>query len=150
MVSVAFMLVAAMAAEQGKLGISPLSSQIQSSHNRSMGPRSPAVWVVEPSVMTCPRDGGTMWWVMELAPFAAFVFADTVASASSQVKVGRPCIERHLLATSRTFWPPTVAPELPDDGGGGEGSSSLTGADSGAGAGAAAGASFGAGAGAGT
>ena len=91
-----------------------------------------------------------MWWFIALAPFAAFVFADTVASASSQVKVGRPCFERHLLATSRMFWPPTVAPDPPDDdGGGGEGSFSLTGADSGAGAGAAAGAGAGFGAGAG-
>ena len=75
-----------------------------------------------------------MWWSIALAPFAAFVFADTVASASSQVKVGRPCFERHLFATSRTFWPPTVAPDPPDDDGD-EAGCSLTGARAGAGAG---------------
>ena len=68
--------------------------------------------------MTCPRDGGTLWWVIELAPFAMFVFEATVARSSAQVKVPRPCFERHLFATSRTFWPPMVAPDPPDDGAG--------------------------------
>ena len=76
-----------------------------------------------------------MWWTIWLAPFAVFVFADTVASSSSQVKVPRPCFERHLFATSRTFWPPMVAPVPADDGGDLAGSS-LTGAGAGAGAGA--------------
>lgn len=99
--------------------------------------------------MTCPSDGGTLWWVIELAPFAEFVLADTPASPSSQVKVPRPCFERHLFATSTTFWPPIVAPDPPDDGAGLTTTGDGAGAGAGAGLGTAAGAGLGAGTGAG-
>ena len=116
------MWVAAVASEQGKSGIFPLSSQSQPSQSRSKAPSSPwldgPVKVLEPWAMTWPREGGTMWWVIVLAPFAVFVFADTAARPSSQVKVGRPCFERHLFAVSTTFCPPIVAPVPPDDGAG--------------------------------
>lgn len=100
--------------------------------------------------MTCPSEGATLWWSIVLAPLAMFVFADTVASPSSQVKLPRPCIVRHLFATSITFWPPMVAPDPPDAGTTAfAGAAAGAAAGAGAGAGAAAGAGFGAVAGAG-